>query len=245
MSSCHKLMPHAVALLFFLLFLPGKVRSAMNSCETLEMTTLYHIMSDYNENIRPPPNSQPTVVTVDLFIKNILWVNESSRKWKVQMTLSQEWNDPRLKYSTVGCPQYKYLTLTSAKDVWTPDLFFPLEEEAFMHDVPQPNFLLRIHPSGDVLYSTRITMVMDCNGQGSFRGEFLCPILISSYAHVNDQIVLAWREQDTIQMDMDRISLEDFTIGRISTEISERVTLTGKYSAAVAKFGFLKNLCRP
>jgi hypothetical protein len=49
----------------------------------------------------------------------------------------------------------QYLTLTDAKRVWMPDLFFSNEKQGHVHELIMPNIYIRIFPDGQVLYSVR------------------------------------------------------------------------------------------
>ena len=46
--------------------------------------------------------------------------------------------------------------------VWTPDTFFRNAKDAKSHVITVPNRLIRIFPEGKVLYSQRLTIVLDC-----------------------------------------------------------------------------------
>ena len=45
--------------------------------------------------------------------------------------------------------------------IWVPDLFFPNEKIASVHQVTVPNRLLRIFPDGKVLYSSRFAAAVE------------------------------------------------------------------------------------
>ncbi len=47
--------------------------------------------------------------------------------------------------------------------LWKPDLFFANEKHGYFHDVTQPNTMLRLYPSGEVLYSARYSLVLSCD----------------------------------------------------------------------------------
>ena len=69
------------------------------------------------------------------------------------MYLRQRWKDTRMAYP--HWPHHVVLNQEAMSQVWTPDLFFPNEKEAIMHDITVPNRLMRIYPDGTVMYSLR------------------------------------------------------------------------------------------
>jgi hypothetical protein len=206
----------------------------------LERSILDQVLSGYNKDLRPPGDNA-TLVTVNAYIRSIPDICEKSHQWKVQLTFRQQWNDPRLAYSVESYPNYHHLTLSTKKDLWTPDLFFSGELDAHFHDVPQGNTLLRIEPNGDVLYSIRITLTLPW-GTGGQPGEVTLPLAVASYAHVTDEIVLKWKEEKPIQIN-DKIVLDDYTIDEPTTGSSESVTNTGTYSKLLAKLHLHRKRC--
>lgn len=216
----------------------------IKDCTSLENFILTNILhnSTYHKELRPPPYDYPTVVSVDVFIKNILYINDSDKMWKAQLTLRQQWNDPRLAYSTQGCSGYKQFTLTDTNLIWTPDLFFPLEEESSYHEVPQRNILLWIAPEGDVTFSTRITVIMNCRGKKTDT-ELKCPLIIGSYAYSSDKLRLQWLQPDPVQIDLERIDLPNYTVAKVATSGSgDPTTYLGQFPGVVAKFTFAKKV---
>ena len=74
--------------------------------------------------------------------------------------LRQEWLDTRLNYvNNTSFSNVGHVTMDSKlyDSIWVPDLFFPNEKIASVHQVTVPNRLLRIFPDGKVLYSSRYT----------------------------------------------------------------------------------------
>ncbi|CAL8125832.1 unnamed protein product [Orchesella dallaii] len=208
----------------------------------LERSILDTVLSGYNKDLRPP-GENATDVSVNTYVREILSVCEKSHQWKVQLTFRQEWNDARLVYSTEGNPDYHFLTLSSRKDIWTPDLFFSGEIEANLHQVPQSNVFVRIYPNGHVLYSIRITLTLTCPGTGSAAGELVCPLSIASYAYTTEEVALSWKETDPVQVPATRIVLNEFTLGQVTTAATESQTVAGKFSKLLASFHLSRNRC--
>ncbi|RWS21063.1 glutamate-gated chloride channel-like protein [Leptotrombidium deliense] len=84
-----------------------------------------------------------------------------SYEYSVQITFREQWRDERLQYDDMN-GKIPYLVLTDPNRIWKPDLFFSNEKEGHFHDIIMPNVLLRIYPTGEVLYSIRISLVLAC-----------------------------------------------------------------------------------
>ena len=69
--------------------------------------------------------------------------------------LRQKWVDPRLTFGRVGDTDHVLVTAKDIGHIWKPDLFFPNEKSATLHQVTIPNKLMRIYHNGTVLYTTR------------------------------------------------------------------------------------------
>ncbi|CAL8125834.1 unnamed protein product [Orchesella dallaii] len=226
------------------LFTPSSCNGDINSRIDMDRFVMRAInrFGPSEKDLRPPAENA-TLVTVNAFIRNILFIDEKSHQWKLQLTFRQEWNDPRLRYSIESYPSYRYLTLASTKDIWTPDLFFTSEIEATYHQVPQNNVLLRIYPNGNVLYTSRLTLTLSCPGTLSVPGELWCSIGVASYAYPVDDLVVRWKKDNAVQIDK-KIVLDDHTVGKVTTGTTEAITVAGKFSDAVAQFHFLRKSCK-
>ena len=81
-------------------------------------------------------------------------------KYSIQLTFREQWIDSRLNYpNTTDLP---YLTLENADLIWLPDIFFSNEIDAKTHNTFKPNHLIRIYNSGQILFSTRISLTLTC-----------------------------------------------------------------------------------
>ena len=79
----------------------------------------------------------------------------------MQITLRQQWNDPRLKFAAPKtASDLKYLTFSREEKtnfpIWVPDTFFRNDKVARTHQVTVPNEYARIFKNGDVLVSQRL-----------------------------------------------------------------------------------------
>ena len=61
--------------------------------------------------------------------------------------------DDRLTFTNTSRPLIISPQLISK--MWTPDVYFPTEKRASLHDITVPNTLMRVYPDGHVIYSMR------------------------------------------------------------------------------------------
>lgn len=83
------------------------------------------------------------------------------QEYSIQITFREEWVDDRLQYDDKE-GTIAFLTLTEPNKIWRPDLFFKNEKKGHFHNMIMPNVLLRIYPTGNVLYSVRISLELFC-----------------------------------------------------------------------------------
>jgi len=91
-----------------------------------------------------------------------------------------------------------------------------------------------------------MTLTMDCRGKKTAT-ELICPLIIGSYAYSSDKMRLQWLQPDPVQVDLDRIDLSNYSIGKIATSGNgDPTTYLGQFPGVVAKFTFVKkeNQCR-
>jgi len=211
-----------------------------------EQEILEKLTKPANVNIRPVGvnGTGPTVVTVDMYIRNIQKIDQLEGTWKLQMTYRQQWNDNRLAY-TEQAGDLKYLTLTSTKSIWTPDIFFPNEINSELHSLMKPNILVRIYPNGNVLFSTRITLTLLCKDAlvAPKKSKVVCSIIQESYSYTTDDIILRWKETEPIQIVSDKVLVPNFKLQGVETKYAEETLATGSYGNIKADFTFGRSEC--
>lgn len=149
---------------------------------TTNIEILGQLLKNYSSKTPPLVNdSLPVNVKVNCHIRSIESINEMKMEYSMQIIFRQIWNDPRLSFHRVsnstenldGSPFLKKSPISldstpriSSWDVverlWTPDLFFGNEKHAQFHNIMKPNILLEISPSGDILFSSRISLLLGC-----------------------------------------------------------------------------------
>ncbi|XP_077988520.1 glycine receptor subunit alpha-2-like [Glandiceps talaboti] len=210
-----------------------------NSTTTTEFVT--KLMENYDRRIRPDFDGPSTDVRVDLFISRLDSVAELTMDYGATVILRQMWNDPRLKYNanTQHIPPSAHLL----NKIWIPDLYFTNEKSAHFHDQTIDNVMLRFYPSGDVLYSMRISLTLTCQmAFGRFPNDVQdCGILLESYGYTVDELNFVWKSEEPIQLP-DSVQLQQFSLTRNETLNCTKSYYTGTFSCLEARFQFTRAL---
>lgn len=85
----------------------------------------------------------------------------------------QQWTDQRLRFD--GNETLR-VSVNILERLWKPDTHFFNGQKSYLHTVTSPNKLLRIDPTGSILYSMRYGMVhlLDTRIQSSINHEAHC-----------------------------------------------------------------------
>ncbi|XP_037030350.1 glutamate-gated chloride channel-like [Bradysia coprophila] len=222
--------------------------STMNILEK-EKAVLDQLLTDkrYDARIRPSGangTDGPVVVRVNFFVRNMPYVDDLKQEYSVQLTFRYMWLDERLQFDDMG-GKLKYLHVDAARRIWMPDLFFSNEKQGNFHNMLAPNFYVRIFPSGSVLYSTRISLTLDCpmNLQPYPFDRHECPLQIASYGYLTNDVIVQWKEVLPIQV-INKLSLEfqGFTLTGYSPEYCSTKSIAPEYSCLKAMFSFKRDL---
>ena len=112
-------------------------------------------------NVTKTTGPSPNTINTNLYIRTIDRLDTTEMTWKTQITFRHQWNDPRLIFDDLQ-GRISYLTLQDEQHIWTPDTFFSNSRHAERMKDIRPNTLIRIYPNGNVLFSTRINLVLSC-----------------------------------------------------------------------------------
>ena len=184
------------------------------------------------------------MVTVNIFFRNFEQLCSQTMQLKSQMTFRQQWRDSRLAFDAEG-GSISYLTLTDPSRIWKPDLFFSSGLSGRRHELLNPNSLIRIYPSGDVLYSTRISLTSSCPMDLKFFPHDVqtCVIKMASYGMTTDDLVFQWKDAYPLQV-TSNLHLHDFTLNDFRADYATSRTNTGEYSAITASLLFKRDFSR-
>ncbi|XP_006825493.2 glycine receptor subunit alpha-4-like [Saccoglossus kowalevskii] len=208
--------------------------------EDLELLT--HIENSQISKLRPTVSGEPTVVACNININSFDSVSESSMDYELTIFLRQAWHDPRLRHnstSTIVINGGDVLNM-----VWVPDLFFSNAKSAAIHSSPKENLLLRIEPSGNVLYSIRLSLVLSCY---MFLGKFPmdtqeCHMLLESYSYNTNELTLMWLRNTTAVEIHDDVKLPQYYLNKIEEYTNVTHYMTGDFTHLGVRFFLVRSL---
>jgi len=196
---------------------------------------LFSRTETHHMQIRPPtPTGSPLNVTVNIYIRDIYDIDEDRNRFTVQMTMRQEWTDPRLAYTPPSSADFKYFLLEDIghdkpPGVWIPDTFFREEITSHGHFLPHFNQLLRIYPDGRLTHSKRITVELHCTTLKNAK-EYDCPITLASYMYPTSELLLLWKESEPYQVYGGATTdLKGVYLKNVTTNSCTRTTLLGDW----------------
>ncbi|XP_013404995.1 glycine receptor subunit alpha-1 [Lingula anatina] len=190
----------------------------------------------YDPEVRPHLISgTPEVVAVGIEIDTFSEISVAKMDFTAEIYLRQYWMDPRLADNgSFGLP----ISLTASETVssiWKPDLYFLNEKSAKLHSVPSPNILLRIWPTGQILYSQRLSLTIGCQFDFfNFPMDVqICKLEMQSYAYSTDDLHFRWHEPP-IDFRKSDLNFPEFELIDIEVDKSiEEHQATGNYSRLI------------
>ena len=198
---------------------------------------------------------------MDMLIRAVEKLDDQKNAWTAQVTYRNSWTDDRLVYDDHN-GTIRYLTLTETERLWFPDTFFKNEKESYFHAMPSPNTLVRIYPNGRIMYSTRLTLTLQCPMiLTAFPADKqVCGITLASCmfhlkknflatfanffhldAHTVDDIMYVWKEGSPIQVSAN-LWIPLFTMEKYLTSYCSSTTNTGSYSCLEVAFLFRRQV---
>ncbi|XP_012944642.1 glycine receptor subunit alphaZ1 [Aplysia californica] len=138
---------------------------------------IQRILNDHDPKIPPDFEKDfPTEVTVQVFIVSFDSISEATMDYSVSIFLRQTWVDQRMTYNKLPGVDMLELDTRVMGEVWVPDLFFTNEKRASFHEVTVPNKLMHVYPNGNILYSSRNTLLKHaCTGHQQHYSSEACP----------------------------------------------------------------------
>ncbi|KAM7542482.1 hypothetical protein Aperf_G00000018604 [Anoplocephala perfoliata] len=209
-----------------------------------------YLFENYQSHERPGAATKvPSVVIVYITVTAITSVDVRMMEYTANMMLRQEWRDPRLAWDKH--PVFKQYTknlvspLLKSK-LWLPDLFFRNGKEGRLHKMTLPNYLIRITPDGNILYSQKITMRFSCQMDlANFPMDSQdCNMNIGSYGYEYSELQFIWRNDTPVSMSAG-MQISEFNSPEdvISYDCSARSsTSTGNYTCLEMSFTLSREL---
>ncbi|CAH8431085.1 unnamed protein product [Dicrocoelium dendriticum] len=207
------------------------------------------ILSKYRSYERPPEGGNATVVTVNMKVLAIFSIDVRTMDYNVDALLRQTWRDRRLSWEEV--PAFRNYTenLVSPKlkeQLWLPDLFFRNGKDGYLHKLTLPNYLLRVAPNGNVLYSQKITMRFSCQMhlQTFPMDTQRCHMNFGSYGYTLNELKFVWSADNPMEISSN-LQLSEFeTPEAFEAEdcSANYSTSTGQYTCLLATFELQRQL---
>ena len=82
-----------------------------------------------------------------------------------------------------------------------PDTFFRNEKEAQFHEIIQPNLYIRVFPNGDILYSIRVSLTLNCPMTLELfpLDTQICFLHVASYGFTTHDVLYVWKRPEPVQ----------------------------------------------
>ncbi|PAA70669.1 hypothetical protein BOX15_Mlig000841g6 [Macrostomum lignano] len=155
------------------------------------------------------PVQPSTAVDVNMKILSINKVDVINMEFTLDMYLRQFWKDTRLRWDHYKDFSFynESIAIPAKKEhLWLPDLFFRNGKEGYLHTMTQPNYLIRVEPDGQILYSQKVTMKFSCQMQlQTFPMDTqTCFVNIGSYGYTTRNLLFKWKRdglKDPVELD--------------------------------------------
>jgi gamma-aminobutyric acid receptor subunit alpha len=114
--------------------------------------------SGYDRQIRPLISGPALEVEVNVAVRSIGPVDETSQTFVMDCYFRQFWTDPRLQYNSTTSLDELAMNWAFLNKIWRPDTFIVNGKDSYLHKMTVPNRFIRISPQGRISYSQRLTL---------------------------------------------------------------------------------------
>ncbi|XP_077868037.1 glycine receptor subunit alpha-3-like [Saccoglossus kowalevskii] len=199
-----------------LLVTAGSKNSSVDEEQSLLIDSL---MDKYDRRIRPNSKGNPVKVYVDMFITSFDSIRETTMDYAVTMYFRQHWNDTRLAFNDT---ETIVVTDNVRERFWVPDLFFVNVKRANFHYVTRDNVFFRVHPTGLILYSVRLSLTLSCHMtlEDFPMDRQFCGIQIEPYGYTTKDIELYWQDSNAVAWDPE-LKMAQYVLE--GSDLSERI----------------------
>lgn len=202
-----------------------------------DLDKLDKLLSKYDRRALPVGRlGGPTQVSCEIYIRSFGSINPATMDYEVDLYLRQRWHDDRFEESGITGP----LDLNDPKlvqKIWKPEVFFANAKHAEFQYVTVPNVLVRINPSGDILYMLRLKLTFSCM-MDLYRYPLdaqVCTIELASFSKTTDELQLHWSNASPVIL-YENMKLPQFEIENVNTSFCNETFHTGEYSCLKAEF---------
>ncbi|XP_037034467.1 gamma-aminobutyric acid receptor subunit beta isoform X8 [Bradysia coprophila] len=198
----------------------------------------------YDKRVRPNYGGPPVEVGVTMYVLSISSVSEVLMDFTLDFYFRQFWTDPRLAYRKR--PGVETLSVGSefVKSIWVPDTFFVNEKQSYFHIATTSNEFIRVHHSGSITRSMRLTITASCpmNLQYFPMDRQLCHIEIESFGYTMRDIRYKWNEGPNSVGVSSEVSLPQFKVLGHRQRAMEISLTTGNYSRLACEIQFVRSM---
>ncbi|XP_054276918.1 gamma-aminobutyric acid receptor subunit beta-like isoform X4 [Macrosteles quadrilineatus] len=217
----------------------GSMLGDVNISATLDSFSI-----SYDKRVRPNYGRQPVNVGVTMYVLSISSVSEVQMDFTLDFYFRQFWTDPRLAFEKK--PGVETLSVGSEfiKNIWVPDTFFVNEKQSYFHSATTSNEFIRVHHSGSITRSIRLTITASCpmNLQYFPMDRQLCYIEIESFGYTMRDIRYKWNEGPNSVGVSNEVSLPQFRVLGHRQRAMEISLSTGNYSRLACEIQFVRSM---
>ncbi|CAM1292191.1 Uncharacterised protein g352 [Pycnogonum litorale] len=217
--------------------------SSRGKSNVADLRKIDGLMSGYDRRATPTNHlGIPTIVNCELYLRSIGSINPATMDYQVDLYLRQRWMDERLTRLKISEP----LDLNDpklVKKLWKPEVFFANAKEADFQYVTVPNVLVRIDPTGELLYMLRLKLTFSCmmNLQKYPLDSQMCHIEIGSFSKTTSELHLKWYDHIPVKL-YENLTLPQFGITETRTSNCNQSFQIGEYSCLKAEFHLRRHI---
>ncbi|XP_036138863.1 gamma-aminobutyric acid receptor subunit beta isoform X6 [Monomorium pharaonis] len=186
----------------------------------------------------------PVEVGVTMYVLSISSVSEVLMDFTLDFYFRQFWTDPRLAFKPRAGVETLSVGSEFIKNIWVPDTFFVNEKQSYFHIATTSNEFIRIHHSGSITRSIRLTITASCpmNLQYFPMDRQLCHIEIESFGYTMRDIRYKWNEGPNSVGVSNEVSLPQFKVLGHRQRAMEISLTTGNYSRLACEIQFVRSM---
>ncbi|XP_068893879.1 gamma-aminobutyric acid receptor subunit beta isoform X10 [Tenebrio molitor] len=198
----------------------------------------------YDKRVRPNYGGPPVEVGVTMYVLSISSLSEVQMDFTLDFYFRQFWTDPRLAFRKR--PGVETLSVGSEfiKNIWVPDTFFVNEKQSYFHIATTSNEFIRIHHSGSITRSIRLTITASCpmNLQYFPMDRQLCHIEIESFGYTMRDIRYKWNSGVKSVGISNEVELPQFRVLGHRQRATVINLTTGNYSRLACEIQFVRSM---
>ncbi|XP_076225607.1 resistant to dieldrin isoform X14 [Nomia melanderi] len=198
----------------------------------------------YDKRVRPNYGGPPVEVGVTMYVLSISSLSEVKMDFTLDFYFRQFWTDPRLAFKPRTGVETLSVGSEFIKNIWVPDTFFVNEKQSYFHIATTSNEFIRIHHSGSITRSIRLTITASCpmNLQYFPMDRQLCHIEIESFGYTMRDIRYKWNAGLQSVGISNEVELPQFRVLGHRQRHSTIHLSTGNYSRLACEIQFVRSM---